>query len=100
MSSLKETLVQALRGYTGKAFNGESYLTTSEDGQRFVVISISTANGKRIVNAGLVVQIANDLIIIDKDINNKMLVNALLQAGIARDQIILAYAGESIPQKA
>jgi hypothetical protein len=29
---------------------------------------------------------------------NKKLVDALVQAGIPRQQIILAYAGESIPE--
>lgn len=42
--------------------------------------------------------IQGDKIIIDLDINDKMLVDALLQAGVPRDQIVLAYAGESIPE--
>jgi hypothetical protein len=98
MDTLKETLIHVLEGYTGKAFNGYSYLTSSPDQQHFVVTSVGHVQGKRVVNTGLVVQCINNSIIIDCDVNNKSLVDALLQAGIPRSQIILAYAGEPVPE--
>lgn len=97
MDKLTETLINVLEGYTGKAFNGYSYLTSSADQQHFVVTSVGYVRGQRVVNIGLVVQIVNNQIVIDKDINNKPLVDALLQAGVLRSQIILAYAGEPVP---
>lgn len=100
MDKLTETLIEVLTGYTGKAFNGYSYLTSSADQRHFVVTSVGTVSGQRIVNTGLVVQLANNTIIIDRDINDKPLVDALLQAGIPRSQIILAYAGEPVPETA
>ena len=98
MDTLKETLIRVLAGYTGKAFNGYSYLTSSSDQQHFVVTSVGYVQGKRVVNTGLVVQCINNKIIIDRDINNKPLVDALLQAGIPRSQIILTYTGEPVPE--
>src|SRR5258708_14282843 len=100
MDTLKDTLIKALEGYTGKGLNAYSYLTSSVDQQHFVVTSVGQVRGQRVVNMGLVVQFINDMIIIDQDINNKPLVDALLQAGIPRKNIILAYAGEPVPEAA
>jgi hypothetical protein len=98
MDRLKEMLIAALEGYIGNAFNGYSYLTSSADQNHFVVTSVGTVQGKRIVNTGLVVQLNDNTIIIDRDINSKPLVDALIQVGIPRKQIILAYAGEPVPE--
>lgn len=73
-------------------------MTSSVDQQHFVVTSVGYIQEKRVVNVGLVVQLMNDTIIIDRDIDNKQLVDALLEAGVPRDQIILAYAGEPVPE--
>ena len=100
MDRLRETLIAVLEGYTGKAFNGYSYLTSSADQRHFVITSVGTVQGKRIINTGLVVQLTGDIIIIDRDINNKPLIDALVQAGIPRQQIILAYLGEPVPESA
>ena len=98
MDRLREILIMVLEGYTGRGYNGYSYLTSSADQRHFVVTSVGMVQDKRVVNTGLVVQLANDKIIIDRDINNKPLVDALLQAGLPRSQIILAYAGEPVPK--
>ena len=98
MDRLRELLIAVLEGYTGQAFNGYSYLTSSTDQRHFVVTSVGSIEGKRIINTGLVVQLSDDMVIIDRDINNKPLVDALVQAGIPRTQIILAYAGEPVPE--
>lgn len=98
MDRLTRLLIEVLEGYTGSAFNGYSYLTSSTDQRHFVVTSIGTAQGKRIVNTGIVAHLSQDTIVIDRDINNKPLVDALVQAGISRTQIILAYEGEPVPE--
>ena len=58
------TLVAVLESYTGNAFNGYSYLTTSADQRHYVVTSIGIVRGKRIVNTGLVVQLSDNTVII------------------------------------
>ncbi|MBZ0285573.1 MAG: XisI protein [Anaerolineae bacterium] len=98
METLRETLLEELRRYTGKALNGYSYLTSSADQHIFTVISVGQVREKRIVNTGLVVILEGDQIIIERDVNDKPLVDALIQAGIPREQIILAYAGEAVPE--
>jgi len=46
----------------------------------------------------MIVEIVSNKIVIDRDIYDKQLVGALLQAGVPREQIILAYAGEPVPE--
>ncbi len=96
MNHLMDKLRKTLAGYTGEALNGYSYLTESKDGTAFTVVSVGYLPDKRIVDAGLIVRLLDDHIIIEHDVNNKPLVDALLQRGVPRDQIILAYAGEPV----
>jgi XisI protein len=55
-------------------------------------------DGKRYADAGLIVRVVGHQIIIERDMNDKPLVDALTHAGIPRTQIILAYAGEPVPE--
>jgi hypothetical protein len=89
-------LKRVMTGYTGEALNGYSILTSSDDQRLFTVVSLGDVRGKMVVDAGLIVRVAGDQIVIEKDVNNKQLVDALMQAGIAREQIVLAYAGEQV----
>ncbi len=100
MDSTRATLIQELEKYTGKAFNGFSYLASNTDQTHFVITSIGHIRGRRIVNTAMIVQLINNVIIIDRDIFDKPLADALVQAGIPRSQIILAYAGEPVPEPA
>lgn len=100
MGSLREIVREVVAGYAGKALNGYSYLTISPDGQVFAVVDVAKVRDQRIVNTGLLVRLENDRIIIEHDANDKILLDALLQAGILRSQIVLAYAGETIPEAA
>ena len=96
MDRLIDTLRKVLEGYIGEALNGYSYLTESKDGKAFTVVSVGYLPDKRIVDAGLIVRLLEDHIIIERDVNDKSLVDALLQANIPRSQIVLAYAGEPV----
>lgn len=98
MGDIKSILISELNAYAGKAFNGEVYLTSNADQNRFVVTAVGQVKGERVVNTSLMVQLADNRVIIDQDTNSKPLVDALLQAGIPRQQIILAYAGEPVPE--
>lgn len=98
MDRLIDVLRTVLEGYTGEALNGYSYLTESKDGTAFTVVSIGYVPDKRIVDAGLIVRVADGRVIVERDVNDKPLVDALVQAGISRDQIVLAYAGEPVSE--
>jgi len=98
MDTLTETVHKVMLGYAGEALNGYSYLTSSADQNVFTVVSVGKVRDERVVNTALLVRLINDHIIIERDINSKPLVDALMQAGIPREQIILAYAGEIVPE--
>lgn len=99
MDTLKQIVRKVVSGYAGRALNGYSYLTQSEDGSVLTVVDVANAP-KHSSGVSLVVRIVADKVIIERDRNDKPLVDALIQAGIAREQIVLAYAGEAVPQSA
>lgn len=101
MLSLKEKMAAIeveIEAYAKPGFNGWGYMVKSADSQVYGVLDISIQNKQRHADASLIVRFENDLIIIELDMNSKPLVDALVQAGIPREQIILAYAGEPIPE--
>lgn len=104
MVALKDemsVILKEMAAYAKPPLNGGySYLTQSADNQLFSVVDVLPMNGKHQADTGLVVRIAGEYIIIEHDMNNKPLVDALVQAGIPRRQIILAYAGEPVPEVA
>lgn len=98
MDTLKQTVRQVVAGYTGKVLNGYSYLTQNEDGNVFTVVDVAQIKGRHVSGVSLVVRIVADKVIIERDQNDKVAVDALMQAGIRREDIILAYAGEDVPE--
>jgi len=95
-ATLKEALRRGMDGYTVKGLNGCGYLTSSADGQVLAVVTVAQARDQHLADAGLIVRLIGDKIVIERDMNDKVLVDALVQAGVPRRQIVLAYAGESV----
>lgn len=100
MATLKEILLTCLNEYLGEGLNGFSELTQNLDQTLFTVIATGFRKGTRFSFTALIVRIIGDKILIEEDRNSDPLYEALMQAGIPREQIILAYAGEAIPNTA
>lgn len=101
MGTLREDVRKAVERYAVKGINSDAYLTVSPDGDLLTVIDFAHDNkGRRFVATSLVVRYTDEFVIIQHDDNNKPLVDALVQGGVPRAQIILAYAGETIPEPA
>lgn len=100
MEPLNDIIQREIEAYTGEAANGYVFMTTNPERTRFVVTGVGQVRGQRIVNTALVVQIIGDRVVIEQDKNGDPLVDALIQAGVARAQIVLAYAGEPVPESA
>lgn len=98
MENLRDVVLDTMQGYTGRGLNAHSYFTSDELNQFYTVITVAKSKDKRINHISLLVRLQGDVVIIEEDINNKPLVDALVQNGILREQIILAYAGEIIPE--
>src|SRR4051812_10144852 len=98
MDTLKQVVRDVVAGYAGKVLNGYSYLTQNEDGSVYTVVDVAQLKGKHISGVSLVVRIVGSKVIVERDQNDKVIVDALVQAGLKREDIILAYAGESVPE--
>lgn len=98
MDTLKEITYRVVSGYAGEGLNGISYLTQSADGNVLTVTDFAEVQGKRITGISLVVRLIGNFVVIERDQNDKLIVDALLEAGIPRSQIVLAYAGEPVPE--
>jgi hypothetical protein len=93
-------LHQELLLYAKNPVNGVSLLTINQEENTFAVITIAKMQNRRFAEADIIVRCDADMIVIELDIHDKPLVDALVQAGIPRDKIILAYAGETVPEAA
>jgi len=100
--SLLDTLKSELTWYA----NTVGYKTTAhffcdDDLQKYVIVDVTDADypGEYSVVIMMMAHIDGDVIVIDADITDKPLYEALMHAGIPREKIILAYAGEQVPQK-
>ena len=100
MDKITQILKNALAKYEGEALNGYSYLTESLVHQMFTIVSVGEYKGKQITFTDLVVKIVGNKIVIIEDRNSDPFYEELLEAGIPREQIILAYAGEPVPDTA
>jgi len=97
MAKLKDTVRQVMAGYAGKGLNSISYLTQSDDGTVLTITDFAQIRGEHVMGVSLVVRIAGDTVIVERDQNDKIVRDALIEAGIPPEQIILAYAGAPAP---
>jgi hypothetical protein len=100
MDNLITILRQEIVKYAGEAINGYSYLAEDSEHCLFTTVSIAEIKGRHVAFADLIVRVIGDKIVIDDDRNSDPLYEALMEAGIPREQIILAYAGEPVPDTA
>lgn len=98
MDRVEASVYDIVAEYSGEALNGTMYLLQSPDKTMMSVVAQSVQRGQRHTSVSLLVRFIDDLIVIEHDANNKPLYEALMQAGIPRERIILAYAGEPIPE--
>lgn len=99
MDTLRKIVYDVIGGYAGEGLNSVSHLTQDHDGTVFTVTDFARIDGKHVAGISLVVRLIGALVVVERDQNDKLVLDALLQAGIPREQIILAYAGETIPEE-
>ncbi len=98
MENLREMVHSIVSSYAAEPLNGKSYLTMNDTEDVFAVITVAKDQKKHIADAGLIVRLEGDFVIVEQDLNSKIVLEALLQAGIPREKIVLTYAGESLEQ--
>ncbi len=97
---LRTVLSEAIQPYAGEMLNGFAYLTISIDQSVYSVVSVAKLKSERVKHLSLLVRVVGETVIIEHDDTDQPLIDALLHAGIPRSQIILAYAGEPVPDSA
>jgi XisI protein len=99
MDKLTEIVKQEVGWYAsgGAGANVILYASLDDVKQVYAVNAVSYPERNR--SAGLVVlaRIVGDTVIIEADRTDRPLVDSLRHAGIPREKIVLAYAGEPIP---
>jgi XisI protein len=98
MDDLKDIVCREVAAYAGPMLNGVSYFVFNETQDVFAVVDVATFKGEHIASSGLIVRLIDGFIVIEQDMNDKILLDALLQAGVPREKIVLAYAGEKLPE--
>ncbi|GAB5490877.1 MAG: hypothetical protein Phog2KO_10920 [Phototrophicaceae bacterium] len=93
---LIKNLRDEINKYSGDGLNSQTYLTENLLQNVFTSTTINKDDNNANPFVDLFVRVI-DTIIIEEDRNSKPLFDALLQAGIPRENIILAYAGEKVP---
>jgi hypothetical protein len=102
MDILRQTVREEVEKYAAGGRGANILLFAILDDDRGIYAVNAVDYPKRDDVAGVVVlaRIVGNRVVIEEDMTDKKLVDALQQRGILRDQIILAYAGEPIPDAA
>jgi len=100
MDTVIATLKAEIEKYAVRGYNSVSRLIEDSANKFFAVITTVIEPNKRYSFLDLYARIVGEKIVIEHDANSKPLYEALMQAGISREQIILAYAGEPVPDTA
>lgn len=98
MATLTEIVKRELAWYASSGFNSKSYLLVN-DAEQVYAVNVIIRNSKRQfpTNVVMVVRVIGDYVIVEDDRTDKPFEDRLMAAGIPREKIILAYAGEPLP---
>lgn len=98
MDRVDTTIHDVIAEYAKPGLKSSSYITYSRNQDVIVIVDQSVQNGQNYTDVALIVHFVDHYVVIEYDASSDPLYEALMQAGIPREQIILAYAGETIPE--
>lgn len=99
MDTLKEIVREEVRKYAGNGRGANIILFPILDDERltYTVTAVDYPNREDFALVVVLARIVGEQVVIEEDATDKKLIDALLQRGIKRENIVLAYAGELIP---
>lgn len=99
MDILKQTLREEIEKYAagGRGANILLFAILDDDRGIYAVNAVDYPKREDVAGVVVLARLVGNLIVIEEDMADKKLVDALQKRGVLRDQIILAYAGEPIP---
>ncbi len=98
MASLDEIVQKELAWYAASGFNSKSYLLVNPVDHVYAV-NVVVRKSKRQFPSDVVmmVRVVGDNVVVEDDRTDRPFEDRLVAAGVPRENIILAYAGESVP---
>lgn len=99
MDQLVDIVREEVRKYAsdGRAHNGRLFSTENARTCTYAVNAVGTYDKRHTSNIVVLARVADGKVIIEEDRTDKPLIDALEQRGVPRDKIVLAYAGEPVP---
>ena len=97
MASLAETVKNEVFSYAGGGHNIRVFALSNEEKQVYAVTVVDTPHGDEPAGIVVMARVDGDRVIIEEDTTDKPIYEVLMFRGIPREKIILAYAGEAIP---
>lgn len=97
MASLTEIVKQEVFWYAGGGSKVKYLPFANEIEQAYTVNVIDTPERRQPAGVVVLARVIGDYVIIEEDLTDRPLVDRLVAAGIPREKIILAYAGEPLP---
>jgi hypothetical protein len=99
MDTLKTILRDTLMYYvgSGRGANIRLFPVFDDEHQVYAVTAVDYPTHKDVAGVVLLARIVGDMVVIEEDATDKSLLDRLEANGIPRDKIILAYAGEPVP---
>lgn len=95
------TIVQHEVGdYSGPAIKAKTYAINDKEQRIYTVLIVPDPPHKFEAGIMVMARIVDNQVIIDEDTTDRPLWKELVAAGIPHEQIILAYAGEPLPENA
>jgi hypothetical protein len=99
MASLDEIVKKELAWYASSGFNSKSYLLMNDPEHIYgVTVIVRQAKRQFPTDVVMLVRVVGDYVVVEDDRTDKPFEDRLMAAGIPREKIILAYAGEPIPE--
>lgn len=98
MSTLAEIVKQEIKWYAAGGFDSDAFVLTNDDQQIYAVNSVvETPEVEYPTDVIMMARVVGDYVVILDDRTDKPFEKRLMAAGIPREKIILAYAGEKLP---
>lgn len=98
MDHLKKKVLAAMQQYITQTDDLKMIFLSNEDQAIYAINVIDTPVRFYPAAVVMLVRVVEDYILIEEDISERPLLDVLLEMDIPRQQIILAYAGERVPQ--
>ena len=102
IDELSTIVLEEIAGYSRlRGYKATSYLLTDENSLAYAWVVVPSADHPMLdkPKISIMARIVSQYVVIEQDTTDKPLYEELLRRGIPRENIVLAYAGERLPEE-